>query len=206
MKERPSGEGPKSFPFFICIWILFFLLPLCSQPAKAQRADEEKLSRYDRLASEASLLNQRAQYDRVLALLQPHQKDPQNDSALFFNELGIAYRQLGKLSEAAQAYRQALTRDPENPVIHNNLGYVFYLQKDYPRAVEEYQKVLDSSPRFKEAHANLALAYYQQKRYPQALAEIEVVLKLDPNYQAAQKFRKKILNKLKQEKASSPSR
>jgi tetratricopeptide (TPR) repeat protein len=206
MKEKPSGEGRKSFPFFVSIWILFFMLPLCSQSAKAQRADEEKLTRYDQLAAEATLLNQRAQYDRVLALLQPRQNDPQNDSALFFNELAIAYQHLGRLPRAAQAFRQALDRDPENPVIHNNLGYVFYLQKDYPRAVEEYQKVLDSSPRFKEAHANLALAYYQQKRYPQALAEIEVVLKLDPNYQAAEKFRKKILNKLKEEKGSPPSR
>jgi len=206
MKAKPSGEGHSSFPFFISIWILLFLLAFYSQSAKAQSAEAEKLTRYDQLAAEATLLNKRGQFDRVLSLLQPHQNDPQNSSSLFFNELGIAYRHLGKLPQAAQAYQQALDRDPQNPAIRNNLGYVFYLQRNFPRAVEEYQKALESNPRFKEAHANLALAYYQQQRYEEALGEIEMVLKLDPRYEAAQKFREKILNQLKEKKPSSPAR
>lgn len=206
MKEKPSGEGRKSFPFFICIGILFFLPALCLQSAKAQRAGEEKLTRYDQLAAEATLLNKRRQFDQVLSLLKPYQNDRQNGSSLFFNELGIAYRELGKLPQAAQAYRQALDRDPQNPVIAYNLGYVFYLQKDYPRAVEQYQKALESNPRFKEAHANLALVFYAQQRYQEALGEIEIFLKLDPHYHAAQKFREKILNKLKEKPPSSPAR
>ena len=206
MKAKPSGEGRKSFPFFISIWILFFLLALCFQSGGVRRAEAEKLTRYDELAAEATLLNKRGQFDRVLSLLKPYQNDPQNGSSLFFNELGIAYRHLGKLPQAAQAYQQALDRDPQNPAILNNLGYVFYLQKDFPRAVEQYQKALETNPRFKEAHANLALAFYQQQRYEEALAEIETVLKLDPRYEAAQKFREKILSQLKGKKPSSPAR
>jgi Flp pilus assembly protein TadD len=186
--------------------ILILLLPLFPRYAQAQRAQEETLTRYDQLAAEATLLNKRGQFDRVLSLLQPYQNDPQNDSSLFFNELGIAYRYRGKLPQAAQAYQRALDRDPQNPAILNNLGYVLYLQKNFPRAVEQYQKALDSNPRFKEAHANLALALYQQERYKEALAEIDMVLKLDPHYQAARDFREKILNKMKGGKTSSPSR
>lgn len=206
MKEKPSGEGRKSFPFFISGGILLLLLALFPPSAQAQRAQEETLTRYDQLAAEAALLNKRGQFDRVLSLLQPHQNDPQNESSLFFNELGIAYRYSGKLPQAAQAYQRALDRDPQNPAIRNNLGYVFYLQKNFPRAVEQYQKALASNPRFKEAHANLALALYQQERYEEALGEIEVVLKLDPHYRGAREFREKILDKLKGKKTSSPSR
>ena len=205
MKEKPSGEGRKSFPFFMSIGILFFLLASCSQSPNDQKAEEEKLTRYDQLAAEATLLNKRGQFDRVLSLLKPYQNDPQNVSSLFFNELGIAYRELGKLPQAAQAYRKALDRDPKNPAILNNLGYVFYLEKNLPGAVEQYQKALESNPRFKEAHANLALAFYHQEKYEEALGEIDTVLNLDPSYEAARNFREKILNQLKGKKPSSPA-
>lgn len=165
--------------------------------ASAQRAEKEKLSQFDRLAEEATLLNKRGQYDKVIALLEPHKADRKNDSALFFNELGIAYRRKGKLSKSIRAYQEALSRDPQNPVIMNNLGYAFFLNKEYPQAIEQYQQALQLAPRFKEAHSNLGLAYYQLQRYPEALEEFEIVLKLDPQHERAKKLRDEILMKVK---------
>ncbi len=187
-----------SFPsFFHSILPFILVLGICLSPLEsaAQKSGKDELSRFDRLAEEATLLNKRGQADQVISLLEPHKRDKKNDSALFFNELGIAYRNKGKLSEAIQAYREAHARDPENPVILVNLGYVYYSKKEYLQAVEQYEKAINLAPRFKEAHANLALAYSQIKNYDEALKEIEFALKLDPNYEQAKKIREEIRKK-----------
>ena len=174
--------------------------PLLPLPVCAQKSEGEGLSRYDRLAEEATLLNKRGLYDQTLSLLEPHREDKKNDSALFFNELGIAYRQKGKLSEAIQAYQQAFSRDPENPVVMKNLGDALYFNKEYVKAIEQYQKALRSNPRFQQAHSSLGLAYYQLQRYKEALEEFEIVLQLDPKNEQAKKFREAILKKLRDQK------
>jgi tetratricopeptide (TPR) repeat protein len=169
-----------------------------------QKSDRDGLSRFDRLAEEAAQLNKRGKYDEVISLLEPQKADKKNDSTLFFNELGIAYRNKGKFNEAIQAYQQAYAREPQNPeispVILNNLGYTYFLKKDYPLAIEQFEKAITLAPRFKEAHSNLSLTYYELQRYEEALKEIEVVLKLDPNHEAAKRFRDQIRKKMPEKK------
>ncbi len=199
MRDRPLGEGASSFPsFFILLFLPVLISGIAFFPLEsaAQKSDAE-LSRYDRLAEEATRLNKRGQYDQVASLLEPFKKDKKNDSALFFNELGIAYRNLGKLPEAVQAYQEAGVRDPQNPVILNNLGYVYYLKKEYSQAIASYEKAVRLAPRFKEVHSNLALVFYQMKKYEDALQEVENVLRLDPNHEAARKLKEEIQQKLK---------
>jgi len=197
------GEERRFFPALF-LWILIFALALGPYlfplPATAQRIEKDRLSQFDRLAEEATLLNQRGQFEKVITLLEPHKADQKNDSALFFNELGVAYRRAGKLSEAIQAFQSALSRDTENPVIMNNLGHAFYLKKEYPQAVQQYQKALRSNPRFPQAHSGLGLVYYQMQKYPEALDEFEIFLKLNPNDEEAQKFRETIRKKMKSQK------
>jgi tetratricopeptide (TPR) repeat protein len=197
MHRNSLGEGQKFFPYFYLFfsYLLFgFLLPGLAQ---AQGTAGGKLSPFDRLAEEATLLNKRGQADQVISLLEPSRNDKKNDSALFFNELGVAYRQKGRFADAVDAYRAALARDPENPVIMKNLGDAHLLKKEYPSAVEQYEKALQSNPRFHQAHASLGIAYYQMEKYPQALEEFEIVLKLDPQNEQAKKYKEAILKKKK---------
>jgi len=202
MKGISPGEGQRFFPsffpsprnFLLALVLVYSVLPL---RADAQKMEREGVSRFDRLAEEATLLNRHGQYDKVISLLEPYKGDKKNDSALFFNELGVAYRNKGKLSEAIQAYQSALIRDPENPVVMKNLGDAFYWNKEYSKAMEQYQKALRSNPRFQQAHFGLGLAYYQLEKYKEALEEFEIVLKVDPQHERAKKVRDEILKKMK---------
>lgn len=201
MQRVTSGEGQKFFPYFFPFFFFLLLAVLCySGKAAAQGSGREKLSPFDRLAEEATLLNKRGQADKVISLLEPHKNDKKNDSALFFNELGVAYRQKGNFSEAVSAYRAGLARDPENPVLMKNLGDTHFLNKEYPLAAEQYQKALQSNPRFQQAHSGLGMAHYQMQKYPQALEEFEIVLKLDPQNEQAKKYKEAILKKIKEPK------
>jgi tetratricopeptide (TPR) repeat protein len=205
MKGISLGEGQGFFPYFFKNWPILLLAIVLTYPLLpcrvwAQKSEGEGLSRYDRLAEEATLLNKRGLYDQTLSLLEPHRKDKKNDSALFFNELGVAYRQKGKISEAIQAYQDALSCDSENPVVMKNLGDALYFNKEYIKAIEQYQKALRSNPRFQQAHSSLGLTYYQLQRYKEALEEFDFVLQLDPKNEQAKKFREAILKKLRDQK------
>lgn len=197
-KGRKYGEGPRSFPYFFPLFLslqvlAFFLFPVESTAQKTDRAD---LSLFDRLGEEATLLNKRGKFDEVISLLEPQKGSPKNNSALFFNELGVSYRNKNRLDESIQAYRRALFLDPENPVVMKNLADAFFLKKEYSQAVEMCQKALKSNPRFHQARSTLGLAYYQLGKFPEALEEFEAVLKLNPQDEQARKFREAIREKL----------
>jgi tetratricopeptide (TPR) repeat protein len=169
-------------------------------PAAAQPSARDRMSLFDRLAEEATLLNKRGKFDEVISLLQPHKGDPKNDSALFFNELGVAYRNKNKPEEAILAYQKALSLDPDNPVVMKNLGDAFYLKKEYAQAVEICQKALKSNPRFHQARSTLGLAYYRLGKYQEAVEEFEVVLKMNPQDEQARNFRDAARKKLQEKK------
>lgn len=203
MNGMPSGEGQRSFPSFFLPLLLFALaLGACLFPMEcpAQKSESNGLSPFDRLAEEATLLNKRGQYDRVISLLEPRKNDKKNDSALFSNELGIAYRQKGRLPEAIQSYRRALSLDPENPVLMKNLADAFYFNKEYSKAVEQCQNALRSNPRFHQVRSTLGGAYFRLERYQEALQEFEAVLQVNPQDEEAKNFREAIHKKLREKK------
>jgi cytochrome c-type biogenesis protein CcmH/NrfG len=203
MMESPPGEGPKSFPyFFLFAFFLGLILGLAVYPLESatQQSEKEGLSRFDRLAEEATLLNKRGKFAEVISLLEPHQGDKKNDSALFFNELGIAYRNQNQLEEAVRAYQKALSLDPDNPVVMKNLADTFYFKKEYAQAVQLCQKALKSSPRFHQARSTLGLAYYRLERYREAQEEFEIVLKMNPQDEQARNFLEAARQKLQGKK------
>jgi tetratricopeptide (TPR) repeat protein len=201
-KGRKSGEGRRSFPYFFPLFLSLqvFAFLLFSVESNAQKPDRADLSLFDRLAEEATLLNNRGKFDEVISLLEPHKGNPENDSALFFNELGVSYRNKNRLDESIQAYRRAFSLDPENPVVMKNLADAFFLKKEYSQAVEMCQKALESNPRFHQVRSTLGLAYYRLGKFPEALEEFEAVLKLNPQDEQARNFREAIRKKLQNQK------
>jgi len=203
MRETLTGERRQSFPFFspfLIPAILLLSVGIFLPSSAAQTSAKNSLSSFDRLAEEATLLNKRGKFEEVISLLEPHKTDRKNDSALFFNELGVAYRNKSKIDESIQAYRKALSLDPENPVVMKNLADTFYLKKEYSQAVEMCQKALKANPRFHQARSTLGMAYYQLEKYPEALEEFETVLKLDPQNKQAENFREASRKKLQGKK------
>jgi tetratricopeptide (TPR) repeat protein len=72
----------------------------------------------------------------------------------------------------------AAREEPDNPDVHNLLGYTYRKQArpDLTRAVEHYQAALRLDPRHKGAHEYLGEAYLMQRRPADAerhLAELE---------------------------------
>ncbi|MFA9288283.1 MAG: tetratricopeptide repeat protein [Weeksellaceae bacterium] len=115
-----------------------------------------------------------------------------------WQNLANIYRQIINVADNApswtvSSYQQALTLDPQNPIIRLELGGVFYLLQDYQSAQRLFEQAVVLKPDWANAHYNLAWSYYQNKQYDGAVEQMQLVLGLlDPakeqaDYKQAQK-------------------
>ncbi len=65
----------------------------------------------------------------------------------------------GKYDEAKAALESVLLQYPQDRVVHNELGRIFFLQKRYGDAVKEFQQTLSIDPEDLQANYNLMLCY-----------------------------------------------
>jgi serine/threonine-protein kinase len=87
---------------------------------------------------------------------------------------------LGKFDEAIADSRKALSLDPYNIIINNQMGKNMIYKGDMAQAVEQMQKTLlfDSTSAF--AHYNTGIAFIGLKQYDQALHHLQISIALAP--------------------------
>jgi tetratricopeptide (TPR) repeat protein len=69
-----------------------------------------------------------------------------------------AFVELNQLNEAEKDCEAALEINPDDPRIHNNLGYVKLLKTQYDSAIVHYERALEFAPNYGQAAAGLNAA------------------------------------------------
>ena len=87
---------------------------------------------YEALGLRSVELNPNDYPDEVIALLEPHKNNKNNNSVLFYSSLGLAYKSKGRLKAAIAAYKRALKLVPNVPApsIQYNLGIAYYYNNE----------------------------------------------------------------------------
>lgn len=83
--------------------------------------------------------------------------------------LGLVLGKQGRLEEAVQHYRQALTHQPDDALCLLNLGMLLARQDEYQSAREHLEKAIAQIPTWPEAHYTLGTVLVQQERYYEAI-------------------------------------
>jgi tetratricopeptide (TPR) repeat protein len=102
--------------------------------------------------------------------------------------LGDAYRDVGELREAIEAYRKALDRCPNFPDIRNRLGIALREAGLPDRAIAEFRRVLRSHPGFCDSTVQLGVTLYSLGRSEEAATEWESVLAEHPDREDARMY------------------
>lgn len=102
--------------------------------------------------------------------------------------LGDAYREVGELREAVDAYRKALYRCPEFHDIRIRLATTLRDLGLPDQAIQELQRVLRQQPESQAAARQLALTYYTIGKVENAVAEWEKLLAKDPECREAKMY------------------
>ncbi|HVM48466.1 MAG TPA: tetratricopeptide repeat protein [Candidatus Acidoferrum sp.] len=101
---------------------------------------------------------------------------------LYVFNLGNAYADAGKPTEAIAAYREALRLDPKASAAHHNLGLVLQGQGKNQEAIAEFRAALDLQPDYESAEHNLANRLAEAGRLDEAIAHYLAAIRLDPKH------------------------
>jgi predicted O-linked N-acetylglucosamine transferase (SPINDLY family) len=105
--------------------------------------------------------------------------------AFVYNNLGEAYRAVGRLADSEACYRQAIRLQPDYAEAHNNLGATLQDLSKWSDAQACHEQALRLQPNYTEAHNNLGLVYHQQNRLDEAQRCYQQALSINPQYAAA---------------------
>jgi protein O-mannosyl-transferase len=102
------------------------------------------------------------------------------DNAVAHSNLGVAYEQEGRKTEAMREYREALRVNPGLGQAHNNLASLLEGSGQCEEALVHYREALRLKPGAWQAHANLAACLARLGRLEEATAPYESALRLAP--------------------------
>lgn len=101
---------------------------------------------------------------------------------VYHNNLGEAYRALGRVSEARGCYEQALELDPACALAHFHLGLLSYELGQPAEAQHHYERAAALEPDHALTHNNLGNALRAQGEQAESVTAYEKALACDPNY------------------------
>jgi tetratricopeptide (TPR) repeat protein len=117
---------------------------------------------------------------------------PTRSAESFLNEADAFFKD-GKLTQAIDAYKQAILADPKNPAYYVDMARMQVFAGLYKEAQTSAEDALLLNPNNSMAHAVKAWALDFLEQYPEATASIQESLKLDPNNAAAYAYYTEIL-------------
>jgi Tfp pilus assembly protein PilF len=112
-------------------------------------------------------------YKRVLAIR------PDNSEA--YNNMGIAFKDQGKLQEAIEAYKKALAIKPDSFEVYINMGNALQSKGKLEEAIEAYKKALAIKPDDSDAYNNMGNALKRKGKLEEAIEAYKkaLVIKAD---------------------------
>jgi len=94
----------------------------------------------------------------------------------------LAAEDEGAYHLAAMAYERAIEMEPEDPVLHFNLGNVLFASGDYPRAAAQFSTATELDAEYVEAWNNLGNVLADLHRYDESLSAFRRALAVFPLY------------------------
>jgi predicted TPR repeat methyltransferase len=110
----------------------------------------------------------------------------QPSNPVLYNNLGEAYRALGRTQEAAACYEKALSIRPDYAEAYYHLGLTHEDQGKTEAAIVCYRKALSVNPDLVLAHYNLGTSLKVQGKLDEAVSCFQQVIRREPDNDMAQ--------------------
>ncbi|ESU24216.1 TPR domain protein [Flavobacterium enshiense DK69] len=78
---------------------------------------------------------------------------------------------------------KCLVKEPNNPVLHHELGKNYLALKKYPEAQRAFQKAVDLNPKERWYWNGLYDVYYETKDYPNSIIVVQKLIEFDKEFQ-----------------------
>jgi len=95
------------------------------------------------------------------------------------------YEKQGQWQEAQKLLEELVKKNPQDPKLHNELGYVYQKRGYYDMAFNQYEKAIKLDPYYVEAIYNRGTLQYKRRQISKASKDFEKVISLDENFAKA---------------------
>ena len=103
------------------------------------------------------------------------------NSAVFYNALGITHSELKQYNAGLNAYKKALQLSPMTAEPHYNIGLVYLKQGAFPIAIDAFKQAIAIDPKWTDAYNGLAEVYLKQRLLDQAEKSYAKAVRLNPS-------------------------
>src|SRR3989338_8671772 len=110
-----------------------------------------------------------------------------DQSGDFYHTLGKLYLRMNRPEDTLKAWEKARTVDPDNVVVHYDLGFLYYTRGDFERSIRELGLALNNLPLDSQKNDKVKIlealggAYYRKNNYFSANRSWNQALMLAPN-------------------------
>jgi serine/threonine-protein kinase len=104
------------------------------------------------------------------------------DSALIYNNLGVALHDLGRFDEAGEAFEAALKEDPQSTMNQGNLSVLLSIKGRHAEAIPKMQTAISHAPGNAMLHIYLGVSLESVGEREQAVKSLIRGIELDPKY------------------------
>jgi tetratricopeptide (TPR) repeat protein len=101
------------------------------------------------------------------------------DAARKEYEKGAQYSEKGKIEDAIERFKKALTISPDFLMAHNNLGAQYMKLGKWAEAAKQFEAAIAINAKALNPRQNLAIALIEQKQYAQAIEHLNEALSID---------------------------
>ena len=135
----------------------------------------------EKLNNQAIILAERGAYDDAIACLNRAVTLEQDNYLLWFN-LGVTYRDAGKLSEAKLALDKAVEINPEDEDTLDSLAVLCFLMDEFAEALLYCADGLELNPNNPKFWNTTGGVYFNCRQYNDACYAFEQAVMLNPYY------------------------
>jgi predicted TPR repeat methyltransferase len=111
--------------------------------------------------------------------------DQRADIGQVWNNMGVAYREIGRPDDAISSFQAAVRFAPQMAEAWNNLGVAQDEINQTENALNSYKKAIEIEPGYASPHLNLGLALQKSEQFKEAEEHYKKVLKLQPDNKVA---------------------
>jgi tetratricopeptide (TPR) repeat protein len=97
------------------------------------------------------------------------------------NNLGVDFFNQGRIDDALEQYREAVTVRPDYALALNNLALMLVARNQPDEAEVDYQRSIASAPRYPDPHKNYGDLLLGQKRMKEGLVQYDQAIAINPN-------------------------
>ena len=81
-------------------------------------------------------------------------------SSMVFNLQGMCFSRIGKLEKAVDAYLNALNKDKDNAVVHNNLGNAYRDLGNISQSLKSFERAIAIRPDIADFYRTMEIAVW----------------------------------------------